>query len=860
MTDAETVGRKSGADAVGPETGAESVGRKTGAETVGRKTGLAAHLIPLDPDAPPAPPDWAAWRTVALRGAGFPADLVVTLTDPELAAAADALMASEGTAASGPPASGPAGDPAAGEAYLATYEAATRRLSATVRELAATPRFREAVTWQNPKLLPFCLDKLAAGEPRTAHGREHEQTAVSYVQRYAVKNDTIGFTGPVGWATLTDDGAPLEIDVAPNLLARHTVYFEVWALNEVARTLSRDPRIRPHVAPRLIASHRLDGQTLHLPDRKPVSLTPAEAALMSLVDGERSALDIADELAHSGPPEFRSPGRAAELLEHLEARELLEHTLEGVIETFPERSLQERLDRIADPQVRTYASAILGRLLAARDRVSASAGDDVALAAAMAALTECFSQITGLAGERRPGETYGGRTIIYLDTVRGTRVRLGPELRTQLGRPLRLVLDSARWLLSQTALVYERELTDIYHRRVAAQSGHPDVPLATLVRRATPLLMDRRKELAPQFIELIDEFQRRWAAVLDLGPDGPDAPGALDRPGALARQVIRRGSDEIAERVAKLFPPSEPGWLTAHYHSPDFMLAATDADAVARGEYEIVLGELHMGKNTLESRCFVEQHDDPRTFTAHELADLGAGRVYFLPPMRIEELTSRAAPPTAVLVPEFTYWTLHRESIRSPNPPIPAVDLVVYADHGRLMVRSLRGPFTASLLEVLSEALSGGVTNAFRPIGRGPHTPRVCIDRLVVARESWNLPAAEATWAFRKPEANRFAAARAWRAAHGLPERAFYGVPVEEKPSFVDFTSLPLVNLLAKAIRRSAEVQGSLTLTEMLPDLSQLWLPDHDGARYTSEFRMCVVDLLDRVHNTSKDGPRHDHR
>jgi hypothetical protein len=824
-------------------TTAETVGSKTGAETVGRTAGLAAHLIPLDPDAEASGgAGWAAWRTVVLRGAGFPADLVVTLTDPELAAAADAVTASA-TAASGTAASGLAGDPAH-DAYSAAYEAATRRLSATVRELAATPRFREAVIWQNPKLLPLCLDKLAAGEPRTAHGRAHEQTLVSYAQRYAVKNDTIGFTGPVGWATLTDDGGPLEIDVAPDLLARRTVYFEVWALNEVAKVLSRDPRIRPHVAPRLIASHRLDRDTLHLPDHQPVTLTPSEAAVMSLVDGERSALEIADELARSGHPEFRSPGRAAELLDQLSARDLLEHTLEGPIETFPERSLQKRLDRIADPQVRAYASAILGRLVAARDRVGESAGDDTALATAMSTLNDCFGQITGMAGERRPGETYGGRTIVYLDTVRAARVRLGPGLRAELAHPLGLVLDSARWLLSQAALVYERELTEIYHRRVAAQGGNPDVPLATLVRRATPLLMDRHKELAPQLGNLLEEFQRRWAAVLDLEPEGRAEP------------EVRRRSDEIADRVAKLFPPGEPGWLTARYHSPDFMLAATDAEAVARGDYQIVLGELHLSKNTMESRALVEQHDDPQTFVVSELADLGDGRVYFLPPMRIEELPSRVAPPTAVVVSEFTYWTLHRESIRTPNPPIPAVDLVVYADQGHLMVRSLHGPFTAPLLEVLSEPLSTGVTDAFRPIGRGPHTPRVCIDRLVVARESWNLPAAEATWAFQQPEANRFAAARAWRAAHGLPERAFYAVPVEEKPSFVDFTSLPLVNLLAKAIRRTTEVEGALTLTEMLPDLSQLWLPDHDGARYTSEFRMCVVDQLGRPRHPVRDPVR----
>jgi hypothetical protein len=92
-------------------------------------------------------------------------------------------------------------------------------------------------------------------------------------------------------------------------------------------------------------------------------------------------------------------------------------------------------------------------------------------------------------------------------------------------------------------------------------------------------------------------------------------------------------------------------------------------------------------------------------------------------------------------------------------------------------------------------------------------------------------------------EADRFLGARGWRLRHGLPERAFYTVPVEDKPTFLDFGSLAYVNILAKSIRRSvAEGNGSITLTEMLPDQSQLWLQDADGGRYTSELRMLMVD------------------
>jgi hypothetical protein len=51
------------------------------------------------------------------------------------------------------------------------------------------------------------------------------------------------------------------------------------------------------------------------------------------------------------------------------------------------------------------------------------------------------------------------------------------------------------------------------------------------------------------------------------------------------------------------------------------------------------------------------------------------------------------------------------------------------------------------------------------------------------------------------------------------------------------------VNILAKEIRRTAEAGAStFTVSEMLPGLGELWLPDAAGQRYTSEFRLVAVD------------------
>ena len=188
----------------------------------------------------------------------------------------------------------------------------------------------------------------------------------------------------------------------------------------------------------------------------------------------------------------------------------------------------------------------------------------MALEAALAELGECFSSITGQDGERRAGQTYAGRTLVYEDTVRGVRISLGPQFREQLAKPLSLFLDSARWLVAQIGEEYDELFRDCYRRRVA-QTGDPVVPLAGILSLATPQLFYNTRQLSQPVRRAVAKFQQRWAEILQVPAD--------------AREV-RLDSDELADRVAELFPRRPLPWATAIHHSPDFMLAAEDAAAV----------------------------------------------------------------------------------------------------------------------------------------------------------------------------------------------------------------------------------------------------------------------------------------
>jgi hypothetical protein len=526
------------------------------------------------------------------------------------------------------------------------------------------------------------------------------------------------------------------------------------------------------------------------------------------------------------------PGAVAELAE-LDQLGLVTLAPAGPIEARPEAGLLSRLDRIADPAVRGEASWPVTELIAARDALAAASGDAEQVLAATAALAEVFARHTGQAGTRRSGGSYAGRTLAYQDSVRDVEVEVGSAVLDALGGPLALVLDSARWLLRRIARRYREEFYQLF----AAETGRrdePELPLARLVELAGPALYAPGHGLPAPIETVLRDFQQRWREVLGLPADTRRHQVSCADVSAAAARAFAVGDDE-------------PAWSTAIHASPDLMLAAASTAAVAAGDFLLVLGELHMAVNTLEGRLFVEQHPDPDRLLAWAEADhAGTGRIYAIPPKNSVVVSSRGSPPSALLSPNWTYWSRSEgpDSAWPPAPVLAAADLVVIAEGTGPAVRSRSTGARYDLLEMLSDFLSGAVINAFRPVSSAGHQPRVSIDRLVLARESWRLPVSGAGWASVADESARFLQARRWRAANGLPERGFVSVPVEGKPTAVDFASLALVNLLAKLIRRTAEADpdGSIRITELLPDLDQLWLTDATGERYSCEFRMVAVD------------------
>ncbi|MEU8053379.1 MULTISPECIES: thioesterase domain-containing protein [Micromonospora] len=762
-----------------------------------------AHRVPLGDTG------WSVWRDAILRTTGFPADGLTALSAPQAAAAADDLLAT--------------GDGA--ERFDKEFAEALTAAAGRLNELAADPLLREAVTWQNRNAL-LALDGLAragADAPRNVRRRDRERALLKYWQRYCGKNETVGFFGPSCWVTLDPEQADTaRVRPGPALTRRRWVWFESWALSAYADTVGADLAVRQWWPPLLQPHLSLRDRSVLRPGRPPVTLTPVEAALLAAADGHRSARDLVADPAIG----LRRPDDGYALLDRLVERELITWDANLPVAPDAEAALAARIDAIGDEPARLAARAGLDRLQAARDEVADAAGDPDRLRAALDRLDATFTELTGQPARRRAGQMYAGRTLCYEDTARDLDVSFGAPLLADLAAPLAVLLRAARWLAGELEQAYGATFRDLYEE-LRADAGDAPVGLADLWFLVQGLFWGTGERPVDA---VAAEFAARWAGLFGLA-DLPE--GATE---------VRLAVADLVDRVAQVFPDRPSDWTSGRLHSPDLQLCAADADALARGDYTVVLGELHAAWPSFDCQVFTPSHPDVARLRAALAADLGEHRIRLLFPADWPRRTSRTA--EALTGPTDRQLAFLPAPGVDPDRVLPTVDLTVTDEDGRLVVTARDGA-RWPLTEVFAGLLSAHAVDGFKLVAAAPYTPRITLDRLVVARQTWRTTVAGCGLADVTAERDRFLAVRRWRRDLGLPERVYVKLGTETKPCFVDLSS-PAYAAMFAAMVRAARTDGgdavSLTVSEMLPTPDDAWVPDAAGRRYFSELRLHIVD------------------
>ncbi|HEX8475515.1 MAG TPA: lantibiotic dehydratase [Pyrinomonadaceae bacterium] len=837
---------------------------------------LPAHLIALPGG------EWALWRWIGLRGAGFPVSQVLGLAASECTGVRDEIVETEvelqrlreealralhgqvkNTDAehkaqlekaikrlrkNAAPEPLDTATEAASQVeafrharthlddlwkeFHASFESALVRQSKFISEMAANNRFQEAIIWQNRQAFHTAVAALADDSTghatRNSKRRQHEELVAKYLQRYCTKNDTIGTFGPVGWAKFVDDGAALKAMPGASLIAERNVYFEVWAMDALAQALTKDKEFLPWLVPRRMPYVDTRDDSLYVPKRKPIRISGGQVALLRACDGKRNAREIADELVRTQPSEFRSTGDVFMVLEIFQKNQLISWRIEAPLELYPERTLQKWFERIGDEELRVKVLSQLGEMEDARRAVVAASDDAPKLNDAFIRLETTFTRLTDVAPTRSAGGTYAARTLIYEDSRRDIEVELGSEILESVGPALSLILTSARWLTCKAAGMGNKYFADAYDE-LSAASGSKLVEFIEFYEKLKPLFGGDQENVFDATLRPL--LRKKWADVLAIPTD---------------LRAVEYRSEDLRERVMSVFDAPPPEWPLARYQCPDLMIAASSADAIQRGEYKLVLGELHVAWNTLAWWLFVAQHPAPAEILKNFEIDLPEPLVApIIPKSHWAGRTARLLP-ARLASKDYRIEALPAFTNLDPKQIVVSSELVVERADGELVIRARDGRVRFTVREVYSELLSQRISSSFGLLNPNPYRPRVSIDNLVVCREAWRFNAAEMEFAFVKDEAERFVAARRWTHRHGIPRFAFISASaVEAKPFYMDFDSPAYVNILAKVIRHASELKGEesgVTVTEMLPASDETWLPDAAGQHYTSELRIVALD------------------
>jgi hypothetical protein len=717
---------------------------------------------------------WTLGDVFVLRHAGFPFDWLERLAWPAAELAdADAVLAAEDRLAvtcasrrvaleswmaavrAGRPTTLPGWlDPhgrAAAADWLPARAALDARLAAAIgplrdelRRLASDPDVQEAVFLSNPDLhanvwRPFC--ELAEGRPRTAAARRTERQVYLLMQRLCAKNETVSTFGPMGYGEIVA-GHGFQVIRQPT---RRRAFLAFWALQELARAVSREPELRPHVPLRLNPLFRFEPLAAVGQDGGAVAVTPLASALVErLAGGARTLSEACARLS----PERTAPAegmrallpllRAGALLmglelpgDELEPGQRLRQAVAALPRCPAADAWVERLDEFEDLRVRFERSRLPER------------------AVLLTAMEVRFTAWTGRPARRGQGNDYADRLLLYEEACSQFAIRAGPDFAVRLAAALDEALNLSA---AHGDAVQDRHRTEM-GRLVEGLGGR---------------------------LGLLDYLARAGDGAL-TEPIMPERPPE----GAVVPSPV----------------------MGDRYALPDVLLEAASPVEIAAGRWRTVLGRVH--HHLLINGWLATFHPDLARFEsaaaawlarqpAGSVVALSAGRrnkgFYRFPGCEVEygrgELTRALTGderPRVLATELFVHAGAGGVELRTRNGERRYLYLAL-ADHS-----------TYAPLAALSAPPVRHVQ-----FGQDASTARIMAGPCVYQRRRWQVEAG-ALAGLRG--ADLLVAVRRLVREHGLCREVFVRVPAERKPYYLDLDSPFAHELLRHLVGRGGRVQ-----------------------------------------------------
>lgn len=711
----------------------------------------------------------------------------------------------------------------AGQAASRLASAATKFDEAFDQELLkARQALHQHVSRRLPDYLVFASDGLrdvlgqlvsqsgqtSALPLRTKKVRARERHLVLYLQRVCTKNDTLSAFGPAGWGRVADGRFGVRLSPKSGIVQRES-FLERWAAHGAAAALNADPDVRSELAPRIHPNGRIDGDRFFFAETgESISLDAETLKILRLCDGKSAAHSLGID-----------PG----FLEKLKEQKLVRWEVEvPALDPYAFEILVHDVAQWRNGPVRQRWSERLDPI--ANLPMKFRNADNTATRIEI--MGEAQKRLEGL-GAHHIGAgraLYAATNPIGEECLRECNFTISKELIDEV------TIEAAPWIdLWRDCYAFVAGGVAAGLRQIFETAGQPAIPLPAFLRLCESAKLSLT---GPGMVALAHiAFQEIKVAFREL---------MISHVGEPEYKLTLADCHFVRRRFQ--FPKFDE----FTYPSADLQLAAKSSQAVAAGDYQWILAELHPPVALLH-HGFYWSCPDPASLSA-DLSRTVFEKPSFYFGFSAADFTATTAVRFLDALPDSTYFVAPLRSNARWRTVAPAeTEIYVDAGTGDVCLRKISdqqplGSFARGWLIPLG----------FHPFqfGMAPHMPRLRCGKVIVQRRAWTVTLEElGKGDFTGVSRDLVLAVERLRGARDLP-RFVYIRPTEQalrrsgaegrdkdtKPVFIDLESYLFLEIFHRWLTKAGEIE----VTEMLPAPDELLWQEPDGRR-TFEMRTLVI-------------------
>lgn len=675
-----------------------------------------------------------------------------------------------------------------------------------LQEIFKDPYLAEAVYISNPDVFNISYSRFMAHreyESRSSKIRTLEMRFYSYLQRFCSKNDTASFFGPMNYAEWdVESEESVHFEAHSGKFSERIIHYSFWMVKELAKSMAEEPEIRNVLIPRLHPMCTLKKDKmffLHLD--KEVLLPKKYDKIVQEISNEKQNLHQLSVKLDLDVSEL------SRYIKQLSDKNIVLFEIEipsTIFDPFSylhswlkdlpinEGSKRKWLEML-EQFIYLKEEALLKDLNHRRDVTRR--------------MEQLFEEVTHSSARRSQGQMYADRTLYY-EECKGTidKLSFGKTFYDDFMERLKPVLDlSAAY--GDVMRDYYQTISKRIFEKIKDNRTH--IPYPEFIYKSQSLLAEAKVDLSfpalNQFNELLDTL------------------------------VQNRKEGSIAHITSEDVEPFNRFRKFEECHtSPDVMFSAKDLDALSRGDYKIILGEVHQFIAMWGSQLLF---DSAREQVNEEINNM-------LSDMPMYQNLS-------VILNTRRHKGLIHETF--PGTIIKLFGTPSMRAQGVVSIRDLYVTYEDKEVKLIDQdkrqhyLYNSGDDNlhlwAFAPsrvsspvIHLSKHTPRIEINGVIFQRERWELGEEELEGLRNQKDLfGIFVEMQQLRDKYQLPRYVFFKVNSEKKPFFFDFENFFAIELLHSLLKKNE----SVTFIEMEPSPNHLWLKDEEG-RYCFEMRGTV--------------------